>query len=345
MKFENKYIKIKNNDKEITLHNYIYDRYLELFSQSQYESDENRLVSMNNKKNLYYCYIKFDTTIKDITNANKSDFNISLERAVVNASGNCNSVSTTYTYFNEKVYDLKEQQYKDLNDYVNKKVTALAFGNDEIMSCVDTSNYNIKITDETFAIVRKDIMSTDGECIGIEYPLHLASTSNIYQRLESEAINVPVWAKLYSVGFGRIKGSMDDEYIIGKEIKVIKESDTVFGFNLLKGFQQNVYPQNAIYTSGRLYPLPEYVQKETYPFLKSYCGNNKYPLKSDYKYIVYKFKLYYYDTMQGRIIELDRYYTLNYAKTNLKGIFEIKTKIERRKQNEKNRLGKWNVSK
>lgn len=334
MKFENKYIKIKTRKQEITLHNYIYDRYLALFSQSQYETNQNTLLTMNHNKELSHCYIKFDTNIIDITNAQKNDFDISLEKTVVNTVGNSNSVSTSYTYLNNenKVYDLKKQKYENISSYTDKKITALAFGNNAIMSCVDTSNYDIRITkDEMFAVVRKDIMTTDGECEGIDYPLHLASISNIYQMLESEAMSVPVWAKLYSIGFGRIKGSMDDEYVIGDEIQVIKESDTVFGFNLLKGFQQSIYPKNAIYTSSRLYPLQEYIQKEVYPLLKMYCGNGKYPLKSNYKYIIYKFRLYYYDTMQGKIVYLNKYYTLNYPEIKAKGLFEIKTKIERSK--------------
>lgn len=333
MKFENKYIKIKTKTKEVTLHNYIYDRYLALFSQSQYENSH-KLENLNNSKSLYLCFIKFENQLEDITNATINDFDISLEKTVVNTVGNSNSVSTSYTYSNSenKVYDFKKQQYQSMSNYTGRKITALAFGNNNIMSCVDTSNYDIRITkDEMFAVVRKDIMTTDGECEGIEYPLHLASASNIYQMLESEAINVPVWAKLYSIGFGRTKGNIDDEYIIGKEIEVIKESDTVFGFNLLKGFQQSIYPKNNIYTGSKLYPLPEYIQKEVYPSLKMYCGNGKYPLKSNYKYIIYKFRLYYIDSMSDQLINLDQYYTLSYLETKAKGLFEIKTKIERSK--------------
>lgn len=333
MKFENKYIKIKTKEQEITLHNYIYDKYLALFSQSQYETDEETLISMNHQKHLYNCYVKFETNVEDITNATKSDFDISLEQLVVNTIGNSNSVCTSYTYStrDNKVFDLQKQLYQDIGNYIDKKITALAFGNDDIMSCVDTSNYNVQITKaETFVITRKDIMTTDGVCDGIEYPLHLASASNMYEITEAEALKVPVWAKLYSIGFGRIKGNIDDEYVIGKDIEVIKESDTVFKFNLLKSFQQNIHPQTIRYTGSRLYPLSAYVPKEMHPSVTMYCSNGRYPLKSDYKYIIYKYRLYYYDTMQGKIIKLDKYYTLSYLETKAKGLFEIKTKIERR---------------
>lgn len=334
MKFENEYIKIKTKRREVTLHNYIYDRYLALFSQSQYETDIIKLENINNNKQLYCCYIKFEEEISDVTNATKSDFDISLEQTTANTVGNNNSVSTLYVYSvkENEVFDLKEQGYKDISNYENKKITALAFGNNYIMSCVDTSNYDVRIIkDENFAIARKDIMTTDGECDGIDYPLHLASTSNIYQMLESEATNVPVWAKLYSIGFGTTKGNISEEYIIGEDIEVIKEDEKTFGFNLLKGFQQSIYPVNDIYPSDELYPMPMYIQEEKYLSQDIYPSDDMYPMQSNYKYIIYKFKLYYIDTMQDRLIELDKYYTLSYQDMQTKGLFEIKTKIERRK--------------
>ena len=333
MKFENKYIKIKMKKQEITLHNYIYDRYLALFSKCQYETNQEALYTMHQKKELYYCYIKFDSKIEDITNAKESDFDSYIQRATINVTGNSNSVSTSYTYSckEDKIYDLKLQQNVSINQYKNKKVTALAFGNNhEIMSCVDTSNYDVRILEnESFMVSRKDIMMTDGICDGIELPLHIASVSNQYALLESEAVNVPVWARLYSIGLGRIKGFIDDEYVIGKEIEVIKQSDTVFGFNLLKGFKQNIFPHNKTYARSGLYPLPEYTSREEYPLAKGFCSSTKYPLQSNYKYIIYKFRLYYYDTMQGKIVNLNRYYTLSYPETTVKGLFQIKTKIER----------------
>lgn len=333
MKFENKYIKIKTKNQEVTLHNYIYDSYLALFSQSQYETNEERLVTLNYNKSLSSCYIKFEKEIDDITNAEVNDFDISLEQTTVDISGNNNSTSTFYTYStkNKRVFDLKENKYKEIDEFIDKKITALGFGSQYIMSCVDTSNYDIHITDkETFVIARKDMMTTDGECEGIEYPLHIAPTSNIYETIESEMIKVPVWAKLYSVGFGRTKANMEEEYLVGKDIQVIKESETIFGFNLLKGFQENMYPKQELYAGEELYPLPFNSYQEEYPLKDLYCGDDCFPLQSNYKYIIYKYRLFYYDNMQARIINLDKYYTLNYLETEVKGIFKIKTKIERK---------------
>ena len=331
MKFENKYIKIKTGKQEVTLHNYIYDRYLALFSQSQYENSH-KLENLNNSKSLYLCFIKFENQLKDITNATINDFDVYLEKTFVNTTGNSNSVNTSYTYSckRNKIFNLKEKKYEDIINYENKKITALGFGGNNVMSCVDTSNYDIRILEgETFVIARKDIMTTDGECDGIDYPLHLASQSNIYATIESEAIKVPIWSKLYSIGFGRTRGSLDEEYVIEKEIEVVKESETVFSFHLLKEFEQNIFPHNKTYASGSLYPLPAYMKKEIYPLTGRYCANGVYPLQSNYKYIIYKYRLYYIDSMSDELINLDKYYTLSYPETKVKGIFEIKTKIGR----------------
>lgn len=333
MKFENKYIKIKTKKREVTLHNYIYDRYLATFSKSQYETDADKLASLNSNKSLSLCYIKFETELNDITNAERNDFDISLDATAIDTTGNSNSVNTFYTYSTKsnRVFDIKLKEFKTSDDYKNKKITALGFGNQYIMSCVDTSNYDIAITEgETFIITRKDIMTTDGECEGIDYPLHIAPESNIYETIESEMIKVPVWARLYSIGFGRIKGNIEEEYLIGKDIQVIKESETVFGFNLLKEFQENMYPKQELYAGDELYPLPFNSYQEEYPLKDLYCGDDFFPLQSNYKYIIYKFRLCYYDNMQARIINLDKYYTLNYLETKAKGIFKIKTKIERK---------------
>ncbi len=97
MKFENKYIKIKNKRQEITVHNYIYDEYLSLFSKAQYllfdidESDPltiNRLYTTNCDKNFEYCYIKFDNELTDVKNAGMEDFDILIKITKKSIEGN-----------------------------------------------------------------------------------------------------------------------------------------------------------------------------------------------------------------------------------------------------------------
>ena len=111
MKFKNEYVKIKTN-KEVIMHNYIYDSYLELFSKSQYETDEQKISEMNNQKQFYSCFIKIEEKIKDVKNATKSEFDLAIYNPIINVNGNNNSVTTIYNYIttNNKIYNLKEQK-------------------------------------------------------------------------------------------------------------------------------------------------------------------------------------------------------------------------------------------
>lgn len=333
MKFDNKYIKIKNGKKEVTLHNYTYDRYLALFSKGQYTNNDDEIDYINTEKELFYCFIKFDDEIDDITNASISDFDISITRNSSNVIGNVNSVTARYDYMETggNVYDISNHEQTSLEEYVGRRITALGFGTSQIMSCVDTSNYNIKIIDdEIFAVFREDILTTDGEVVGNDLPLHLAPVSNKEIALPDTAYYVPVYAKLYSIGLGSIKGQMAYEYVIGTDIEITIEDDFTFSFNLLKGTMPDIHPSNQLYLGSELYPTPLYTIQEKHPQTNLYAGTNQYPLRSDYNYIIYKYRLYYYDTELGGIIELDKYYTLSYENHDAKGLFNIKTKIERR---------------
>ena len=328
MKIKNEYIKIKTN-KEIVLHNYIYDNYLKIFSTTQYNENE---LYKNESKNLSNCFIKFDTELEDIKNASITDFDISIASSQNEIVGSKQEVNAMYTYTTRKgirVISTREAT-NDLNQYAGKKVTALGFGMNEIMACVDTSNYNIYIVkDEEFNVSRKDIITSDAICIGSDYPIHLAPLFKTYEYESTKGIFMAnIYAKLHSIGLGATIGRMEEEYIIGKDINVIKESDTSFGFNLRKGNEQSVYPQNNLYSDDNLYPLPLYVQHEIHPQINSYCSEEKYPLASNYKYIIYKYQLYYIDRGSA-IQELQQFYTMSYS-TKTKGLFEIVNKIERK---------------
>ena len=97
MKFKNEYVKIKTN-KEVIMHNYIYDSYLELFSKSQYETDEQKISEMNHQKQFYSCFIKIEEKIKDVKNATKNEFDLAIYDPIINVNGNSNSVTTIYNY-------------------------------------------------------------------------------------------------------------------------------------------------------------------------------------------------------------------------------------------------------
>lgn len=333
MKFDNKYIKIKNGKKEITLHNYTYDRYLALFSKGQYTDNDDEIDYINTEKELFYCFIKFDDEIDDITSASISDFDISITRNSSNVIGNVNSVTARYDYMEigGNVYDISNYEQTSLEEYVGRKITALGFGTSQIMSCVDTSNYNIRIFhNEVFAIFREDVLITDGEVSGIDLPLHLAPISNRKHRVGISEHFVPVYARLYSIGLGTLKGQMAQEYIIGTDINIIVEDNTTFSFNLLKGTFPDLHPSTQLYAGIGIFPTPLYIKEEKHPQLNLYAGTNQHPLRSDFNYIIYKYKLYYYDPDFGGVIDLEEYYTLSYENHDAKGLFNIKTKIERR---------------
>lgn len=329
MRIKNEYIKIKA-DKEIVLHNYIYDEYLKIFSKSQIEEDEDELFLLNNRKTMHSCFIKFESNFEDITNKTINDFDIKISSIQMEVNGNNQCVNAIYTYSTKNgIYDItSEKNIDDLNDYAGKKVTALAFGNEEILACIDTSNYSIYvIKDEELSISRKDIISSDAICDGIDYPIHLAPIfkTTTYESAKGK-YQADVYAKLYSIGLGQVIGKMSEEYVIGKDIDVKEESNTSFGFNLRKGNEQSIFPRNNLYCGSGKYPLPLYIEKELHPKVNLYSSNRLYPLESNYKYIIYKYEMYYFD--RGATKHSLGCYTMNLYNTT-KGIFEILTKIER----------------
>lgn len=339
---KNDYIKIKNGKKTTTLHNYIYDRYLVPFSKTQYDVDEEDVISINveqQKKELNECYIRFDDKLEDITNATISDFQVQVTSYKNNFSGDNNTINIIYEYDFENGFDLIKGASIDKSDYYNKKITALGFGKNEVIyACLDTSNYDIYVLeDEGLFITRKDIISSQAKCYGYEFPVHLSPIGDLKNAVYNSAVSdyEPKYAKLYSIGLSKTLGTINEEYIIGDDIDIKVKSDTSFGFNLRKGEDVSVYPQNNLYTSNDLYPLPLYVKREIYPQNDMYPDSNLYPSDSNYKYIFYKFRLYLIHwngpTPKEGTFEiqwLDEYYTM-YLENDTKGLFEIVTKIER----------------
>lgn len=347
MKFENKYIKIKTKKQEITVHNYIYDEYLSLFSKAQYllfDIDESEphtaseLYTTNYDKIFQYCYIKFDDELTNVKNASKENFDVQVKISNKSIDGNESSVTADYEVTIQSIfYDEISKKMLHLNDFVEKKITSLGYGNSTtVFACVDLSNYQISIEyDEPLSIFRRDIITTDGVVDGIDLPLHLAPFSNDFKKYKIDEIieYEPVWATLYSIGFGNVRGVMSEEFIINKDVKVIKENDKEFGFKLNKKGGNTYYPHVTIYSNSNRYPIAEHPKKEFYPGAGSYSGIGKYPLFANIKYIIYKYRLYYMyrdkTTGNAKVVFLNEYYTLSYHDEKARGLFEIKTKIER----------------
>ena len=150
-----------------------------------------------------------------------------------------------------------------------------------LYACLDVSNYNIFVLeDEDIYIARKDIITTESECIGYDYPIHLMPTGDIQNAIYNSVSEdyEPLYANLYSIGFSKSKGLLDEEYIIGQDIDIDILDDTKFGFKLLKGENETIYPQNNLYTGNDIYPLPPYSRKELFPKNTLFPNNNLFPM-------------------------------------------------------------------
>jgi hypothetical protein len=328
MIIKNEYIKIKS-DKEITLHNYIYDKYLELVAKAQYDKS---VMDFS----MIMCYLKFDVPFDDVLNKTPSDFDMSFAFSNRNITYAENSIEANYTYT-----PLENRTYKpstseiitDFSEYIGKKITAIGFSTNinyqpQIVACVDTSNYSTYFQ-ENISFQRKDIFSSD-TTVKDGYPINLTpfSEKTIIERTGHGDIMQTCYPVLYSIGLGTRSGEMQEEYIIGEDVDVIVESDTSFGFNLRRGLESNKYPAQRLYAGNGLYPLPLKVNKELHPHKKLYTGSGIVPLLSDYKYIMYKYRYYYFDDFAYDYIYINEFFTTNLP-NDTKGLFEIVTKIER----------------
>lgn len=328
MIIRNKYIKIKG-DKEITIHNYIYDKYLEFVAKAQYDKS---IMDFS----MVACLLKFDTSFDDIINKTPDDFDMAFILTDVGTTSSEKSIEANYTYTPRENNAYIPESYSVISDfsvYIGKKITAIGFGtniNNElhIVSCVDTSNYSTYFQ-ENISFQRKDVFSSDASVINGS-PLNLAPFSKKYitESTGHGDLQHYCYPVLYSIGLGTRRGEMEEEYIIGEDVDIIIESDTSFGFNLRRGLESNKYPTQTLYSGSNLYPLPLKVNKELHPHRRLYTGSGIVPLLADYKYIMYKYRYYYWDDFRYDYIFLDEYFITNLP-NDTKGLFEIVTKIER----------------
>lgn len=329
MIIKNDYIKIVGK-KETTLKNYIYDKYLELVAKAQYKKEVTNF-------DMLYCFLKFDTPFDNVMDKTIDDFDIYIIKYNGSINGSDNKLEANYNYFlrNGFVRDCESRaSISDLSEYYDKKITAIGFGgfvdgSITMLSCVNTSNFSIRLEEDTI-FQRKDIFISDAFATA-GYPANLSpfSTKNITIDTGGHGkLTFPCYPVLYSIGLGTLKGQMEEEYIINQDVYVVKESDTSFGLNLRKGLEPTKYPRQSLYARSGLHPLPLKVDKELHPHRKLYTGSGIVPLLSDYKYIIYKYRYYYFNDYAYDYRWTDDYFTINLP-NETKGLFEIVTKIER----------------
>lgn len=333
MKISNEYVRVQNGEQTITLKNLILDKYLELFIRTQQTEDYDERYSDDYNKIFTHCYIKFDEKIERINPSleiSKEQFDISISRINYDKTYNQNGIDIVYNFGTRNksgIYVINQQKYiENLDEYNGRKITAIGFGNRNIYAILDTSNYSLIIqSGNTLNIFRKDKFVSDSICDSVPY--HLSPDGQGWIAYDDGQYQTNYYAKLYSIGLGTQIGRMNNEKIIGKDIDMIKIDSKSFGFNLRKGSNKVEYPNSNMFCSSNKYPLPLYVFKELFPTSSLYLGSGKYPLLGDYKYVIYKYRMYYINR-GGQMVELDQYYTMS-CPINAEGYFQIITKIER----------------
>lgn len=336
MKISNEFVKIKTKGREFTLKNLILDNYLSIFAKCEFDKLTCQYYGTGNR-HMNRCYLKLDTPlekeIKSDMTIFEQDFDMYLEEPTISQTGNSNNVSILYGFDNEFGYYsiTKEKWEYDFREIGEHKITAIAFGNGgDIYTILDTSNYELIIPNDSFlSISRKDNFSTDAILMGIDFPLHLAPIGNRNKGLfGSKALYYYEYGILKSVGLSGTAGIMQEEYIVGEDVNVIQNTDSSFKFALIKSTERTKYPQITTQPSSTKYPVRFNTFAEKHPLTTVYPNSGKHPMQSDYKYVVMKFQTYYIHPTLGEFVWTGKEYTMSIY-TEVKGLFEVVTKIER----------------
>ncbi len=310
MKIKNELVSIKIGKKQYDFKNLILDEYLKRFTKAQIQYanteygsklTEETAVDYENKTNLLlsYCLIKFDESLNCMndTDLKNSDFDL------VTATGGKfiqdiseKGITIQYSYNLEKFFNYKTSEYENIEKYSGKKITAIGFNstrnnedNCSVCAILDTSNYNIYIQEnQSFSITRKDKIQSDAlfSCNSEKYkgPIHLAPLKEFYNIYEEEAED-PMSKDsntrkgfLYSVGLSSYADYIDKEFVIGKDIEMEKNDTEIIIKKLRNYFANN----HLVFASKNLYAC-----------------SSVYPIKSNYKFIIFKYKIYEYPLSLG----------------------------------------------
>lgn len=196
-----------------------------------------------------------------------------------------------------------------------------------VCAILDTSNYNMYLQqNQDFSITRRDIITTDALFYSsnknkIPGPVHLAPYGvpqiiyqpNIYRETGVwQSFNDRGYGILYSIGLSSYPDYIDKEFIIGEDIQVENN-----------GIELNI--------NG----LENYLTKDSPLFCSKniYASTNLYPVKTNYKYVIFKYKVYQevhsgtYDDVISTSTDTGYYYyqaipISKFGKSNLKIKYE-----------------------
>lgn len=319
MKVKNEYVQVKIGDKTYTKKNTLLDRFLQRIFKSQIDLE-------HNNAEITACYIKLDTPLDydDINNVTKNDFDIELYGGTNSGTSsrnnfefmsekNKNSVKITYNYnpYSSTMFEYNNDYYEanQFEMFVGRKITAIGFGSGVLFAIVDTNNMGIYIdSNEIFQITRVDLYQSDGVAKGLDFPLHLVNDNAHYNITYNDNVKEETMAQLYSIGFGNIIGSMEEEYLINDVLDEI--SDTYIKLNVNRVKKLGHYPSEDLQLGF-------------------------YPTLDNSKYLIFKYRLYKKIDATDEFGEitttyeyLDEYYTMSMPNETF-GDINVKLKIER----------------
>lgn len=311
MKVRNEYVEIKVGNKTFRHENMILNEYLYKLFDSQLDINHD-ICYINN------CYLRLDTPIPNVdydSIISKTEFEVQMGIALNSgmfskiSNRSQNTIKINYQFDNSSVIIIDGEYVEGsvLNKFANRKIMGIGFGSDysnNILAYLDTSNMNIVINyDEEISIIRVDSMQSDGVCDGIDYPLHLVNdfAHKDVELNDIDLLNYYTMAQLYSVGFGNIMGSMEEEYLI--EDVQTERTDNSITFNVVRDKNIGKYPSNNLFPGF-------------------------YPTKDNSKYLIFKYRLYKRNKENNNYYYLNDYYTMSMPNETF-GDLNIKLKIER----------------
>lgn len=313
MKIENKFIKINNGKKRYTLKNHILDWYINYYALRQYNVD-----GMYADLKLNTLLIKFDAPINNPSMGEEYDVQLD---GTISQEYSDNYVKTDYYYRTSDLHNIGV----DLSEWYGHKIYTLGFAKNisgtglSIGAYLDVSDYDLYLTEDGFLdVIREDLMSSDAICSGIPY--HLAPL------LDNKV------GLVYSVGLGTLRDKMDEEYVVGEDVEITPlNEDGQYGFQFVFGGTSDFtqYPQDDLFPLINNFPTSFVVRDvEINPLETLFPLTDIYPMITNYKYVIYKYRVYEYVNSTYDLTPTDEYYLVSYPYTR-RGIIKINTIYER----------------
>ena len=310
MKIKNELVSLKIGNKQYDLKNLILDEYLKKVITTQLTvnpvGEASRFQLKDYSILMGALFFKFDTPFENLqgnTELYTKDFDIYFiggQKNDVSSEISQNQIAVKYSYdlSQDRVYDYQKHT-RPISEYYGRKITAIGFGTDwhpksKVMAVLDTSNYNIYMqANQNLECTRRDIFISDALFWSnddrIKGPVHLSPNGgksllyqdpykgieeidDMYKKNGAFAISPGrTFGILYSIGLSSYTDYIDKEFVIGKDVNVVRNGTeiSIQSINNDYNFEKELHPNNLIYPSSILYPI-----------------------KSNYKYIIFKYKVY-----------------------------------------------------